>query len=285
MSANEITFGIEIETHIPVADECHPGGHRCGKQVPWLPAGWLGDADPSIRYPAGHKPCEFVSPILKGADGLRQLVESVAKINEHGAKVNDSCGIHVHVGWAGDDDATARLISLVANFEKAVFAATGTTKRETGRWCNSIHQHGTAQAARTRASFERYHVLNLTNLRQGHVEFRAFSGSTNIVKIVGFIRLCIAMVEKAMNGKKSAKWTAKPTVKTSPVHRSGEGQTQLTRAFYALGWTKGRTPYTYGNLEVDGAPSFIASKKELMRLARKYDAETEARRRVLNPIA
>ena len=46
----------------------------------------------------GHRSCEFISPILQGAAGVAHLVEFVAWLQEIGAKVNKSCGLHVHVG-------------------------------------------------------------------------------------------------------------------------------------------------------------------------------------------
>ena len=49
----------------------------------------------------------------------------------------------------------------------------------------------------------------------------------------------------------------------------------LTRLFYCLGWTKGREEHTYGDIQAEELPSIEAGKKELMRLARKYDGGAE----------
>lgn len=273
MFASELTFGIELETHVP-RGTCQVGGYHVGTQVPFLPSGWTAQRDCSIAAPTGREGCEFVSPILKGGEGLKQVVAVAAKLNEIGAKVNASTGLHVHVGWAGDAAALDRLVNLVANFEKAIFAATGTKSREQSHYCQGIHQHGNRQTAETASLRDRYHVLNLTNLRnpaKQTVEFRAFAGSTKAVKVVGYIRLCLALVEKALNSKKGPQFTAKATKDTSPVHRAGEGYTQLARAFYALGWTKGRSDYVYGNVTAEGVPTLADCKKELVRLAKKYD--------------
>jgi hypothetical protein len=51
----------------------------------------------------------------------------------------------------------------------------------------------------------------------------------------------------------------------------------VTRLFYQLGWTKGRQPHVHGNLQGDGIPALATVKKEIMRLARKYDAVTAGR--------
>lgn len=275
MNANEITFGIEIETHIP-AGALPVGSYYSGAPVHGLPEGWVAKQDGSIQAPAGRQGCEFVSPVLKGDDGIRQILAVVAKLNEIGAKVNASTGLHVHVGWSGDSHALARLVTLVANFEKAIFASTGTKNRERGRWCASVQQHGDAVRASTASSINRYHVLNLNNLYSGRratVEFRAFAGTLNVVKILGYVSLCLGLVERALSAKKATNFTAKKPVASSPIARDGEGQTELNRLFYQLGWTKGRTDRVYGLVLSEGAPSAKEIKAELMRLAKKYDEQ------------
>ena len=77
MHANDIAFGIEIETHMPGHDRTPIGGYHNGLPVSWLPSGWKAERDGSIRTPAGRKPCEFVSPVLRGREGL-QNVETAA---------------------------------------------------------------------------------------------------------------------------------------------------------------------------------------------------------------
>jgi hypothetical protein len=49
------------------------------------------------------------------------------------------------------------------------------------------------------------------------------------------------------------------------------GHQEILRAFLQLGWTKGRHRPSYGTLECEGAPSMKQVKKELIRLAKKYD--------------
>lgn len=118
--------------------------------------------------------------------------------------------------------------------------------------------------------------MNLLGGRKPTVEFRVFAGTTNPLKAIGYVRLCLGIVEKALSMKKLPKWIAKKPVETSPIHRNGEGQTALTRLFYGLGWTKGREDHTFGDVQADDLPGVEAVKKELMRLARKYDGPQEA---------
>lgn len=271
MNVSEITFGIELEATIP-AGLFAVGPHGQGLPIPQLP-GWKADRDPSIRARNGRVACEFVSPVFKGAEGLRKLIADVNAIKAMGATVNASCGLHIHVGFDKNNAAASeKLATLVANFEKAIFAATGTKNRERGRWCNGLQRHGNAGRALQASRAYRYHVANFST-EWPTVEFRAFSGSLNVGKIVGYVRLCVAMVERALTAARATNWAAKPVAATSPIARSGEGQTALTRLYYQLGWTKGRQPHTFGDLTGDGLPAIKATKKELMRLARKYDAQ------------
>jgi len=273
IDVNELTFGVEIETTIP-ADALRVGPHGYGYEIAQLP-GWKADRDPSIRVGVrGHQPCEFVSPVFKGIDGLRKLLADLVVIKSLGAKINESCGLHIHVGFdKADREAVAKLTTLVSNFEKAIYASTGTKNRERGRWCHGVNRYGCVQQAIQSSHDSRYHVLNLATGGKPTVEFRAFGATLNAAKLVGYVRLCIGLVERALRAKRTTDWTAKTVKETSPIHRDGEGQTTLTRLFYQLGWTKGRQPHTHGDLSGAGLPSIQRTKKELMRLARQYDAQ------------
>lgn len=274
MIVQDMTFGVEIETTIPSGALSVPvGGHGCGTDIPELP-GWKADRDPSIRVGiAGHVPCEFVSPVFKGVEGLEQCLRDVAKIKAMGARVNDSCGLHIHVGFDKSNEVAAKkLATLVSNFEKAIFATTGTKKRERSRWCNGLSRHGNADRAIDASEANRYHVCNFGTCKPT-VEFRAFGASLNLVKLAMYVRMCVGIVERALTAKKVTAWTAKTPVETSPIHRSGEGHTAVTRLFYQLGWIKGRQPHTHGDLNRDGLPTMEQGKKELVRLAKKYDSE------------
>jgi Putative amidoligase enzyme len=267
-----LTFGVEIESTIPYGI-LQIGPHGSGCPIATLP-GWKADRDPSIRTRVrGHEACEFVSPVFKGVEGLRQLLADVAAIRAMGAKVNKSCGLHIHVGFdKRDTEAVAKLATLVSNFEKAIFASTGTKSRERGRWCGGLNRHGNAVAAVCASQCNRYHVCNF-GTRLPTVEFRPFASTLNGVKIAGYVRLCLAIVERALTVKRLTDWTAKTPIESSPIHRGGEGETALTRLFYQIGWTKGRQPHTHGDLSGTGIPSIKRTKKEFVRLARKYDGQ------------
>ncbi|MCE2786332.1 MAG: amidoligase family protein, partial [Pirellula sp.] len=198
MNANEIAFGIEFETTLPNSDTTPIGPYHHGHQVPWLPTGWRAERDASIKPETpNRKGCEFVSPKLKGYEGLKQIEDAIDKINEHGARVNASCGLHITIEWNGDAAALARLISLVGNHEKAIFASTGTRRREQTVYTKRIKQYGDKDAAKNRCEADRYHLLNLTHLAAGknRIEFRAFAGTLNKTKVVGYLMMVLGLAE------------------------------------------------------------------------------------------
>jgi hypothetical protein len=271
MTAAELTFGIEIECTIPYANAPAVGAYHMGRQIQGLPEGWNAQQDGSIRARGDFVSVEVVSPVLKAADGIRQVKLVCEWLKRIGAKVNRSTGLHVHVGFdSRDREQLNKLVTVVANFEKAIYASTGTRSREQGTFCRSVQESMAHRIGRLE-SVGRYHVLNVRT-NKPTVEFRAFAGTLCFGKIVAHVRTCLGLIEKTLKVKRLPNWTAKVPVESSPIHRGGEGETALTRMFYWLGWTKGREQYTFG-AESDEGPSIKACKKTLLRLARKYDAQ------------
>lgn len=283
MNANEIAFGIEFETTLPASDTTPIGGYKHGLQVPWLPAGWKAERDGSIKTMVpGRKGCEFISPKLKGYEGLQEIEAALDAINARGARVNHTCGLHVTVTWNGDAAALARLISLVGNHERAIFASTGTRRRERNIFSKKIKTYGDKDNAKRQCEADRYHLLNLTHLARGRnrIEFRAFAGTLNKDKVVGYLQMVLGLVELALNSKRCSGWdyAKKPGTKSCwDRPGAGEGEIELNRLFYRLGWTKGwykgeLRSKRFGELNQDGQVcDWKATKKKLLQMARKYD--------------
>ncbi len=214
MNAADITFGIEIECIVPTAAlnaaDITVGRYHVGEPVRCMPAGWKASHDSSIHAPSGFTAVEFVSPFLKGAVGLEDVRLVVAKLNELGARVNESTGLHIHVGVARDIKVVKNVIRFAAQHERAIFASTGDKRREQNRYTQPISQIYTAVKdakdfpqlnEKMRASnIDRYRSLNLTNLTNGMrntVEFRAFAGTLDAIQIFAHIQICVGLVHKA----------------------------------------------------------------------------------------
>ncbi len=282
MNANEMTFGIEIETVAPESalrnDGLRIGSYHYGIQVPYLPAGWKAERDGSIRTSDDGHACEIVSPVLRGAEGLAQVAEVVRILEAKGHRVNVSCGVHVHVGWKRDwpAEALARLVTIVAYVERGLYAITGSKNRERGTYCGGVRKYGNDKDAKPVLDRNRYHALNLTNLAHGTretVEFRVFSGSLSATKVVGWIQVCLGLVERATNGKRSPTWTPKPL--KGGWKKAGEGASEAERLMGYLAWgacyARIHGGRQYGWIS-DVVPQ-EAVKSEFRRLAAKYDTQ------------
>ena len=286
MNANEMTFGIEIETVAPDSavrrDGLRIGAYKHGKQVPYLPAGWTAEADGSIDNGNGGHKCEIVSPILRGAEGLAQVAEVMRTLEAKGHKVNASCGVHVHVGWKRDwaSDALARLVTIVAYAEKGLYAITGSKARERGinghSFTKGIRVYGNDKNAKAQIDRDRYHALNLTNLARGTketVEFRVFSGTTSAIKAVGWIQVCLGLVERALSAKRMPKWN--PGALKGGWKKNGPGQSETERLFGYLAWGAGYARI-HGGRQYGWVSDVISQdsiKTEFRRLAKKYDSQ------------
>lgn len=228
-SAANLTFGIEIECYIPETALQNAGirigGYHNGLQINCLPQGWNAQSDSSIHAPIGKRGIEIVSPVLMGAEGIRQVELVLQWLRDMGAGCNESCGIHVHVG--ADNKTAEKLVGLVAQYEKALFAISGRKGkvRSNNYYCRAIHSddrirnaYETSRNTVTRIAGEsRYQTLNLTNLLTGRrpaVEFRAFAATFRTEVVLGYIRVCLGMVQVATTLKRSVKFTSvlhKPT--------------------------------------------------------------------------
>lgn len=300
MNAEQIKFGIEIETHLPNTSRIRAGGYHSGRRVWELPPnsdgnGWTAERDGSIHAPAGRRGCEFVSPILVGRDGLQYAFDSIKKIrDDFGAKVNATCGTHVTITFpANDAPALARLVCMMAHFEDGLYATTGTRGRERGIYCRKAKSHGIheptnrkkadAYAAITKR--RRFHGLNLTHLANGsnRVEFRLFSGSTNPAKLIAWIRLVLAIAEYALKTTRCVSYDSR----SEDGRWGGMGECSLVGLLCKLGWLKWRawgyrgTTYGIADGDIDATPEYLSkmptlkqATRTLRGLAKKYDAQS-----------
>lgn len=290
-SAETMTFGIEIECLVNKYATL-----RDGSQVTWLPEGWKSVRDGSLRDTPTKHATEFVSPVLQGEAGLRQVCEVLTAIKAHGGRVTTRGGIHVHVGFPKNTKKIQKLINITANYEQAIYASTGTVKRQQSGWCASartayrdlnVESDIQANGGSTRgdnADMERvahngarakFMLLNLSKLTRGTgptIEFRAFAGTLNATKLTAHITTCLGIAERALSGAAVRFEGHQPMSKKKyRVEDGGEGCYEVERMMANLGWTTAKR--AYGIIEGDGIPSMQARITELRRLAKKYDAD------------
>ena len=106
----QATFGVEIEPADHNEREIAQALNAAG--IPTLCNGY-NHTDSHSNWkvvPDGSCGAEIVSPILKGEEGLQQVREVCAVLNQIGCRVNRSTGVHVHHGFVNGTFAQMRSI-------------------------------------------------------------------------------------------------------------------------------------------------------------------------------
>ena len=159
---------------------------------------------------SGNNTFELVSPILHGEQGIEELEKVCWVLDLCNAKVNDSCGLHVHMDAAEFDLQTWKnLIVTYKRLENVIdhfmprsrrnnrYSQTLTTISE-GR----INRASNISDLRAAFSHNRYHKVNLeAYARHRTVEFRQHGGSTNFTKMSAWIHFLAKMITFAKQGK------------------------------------------------------------------------------------
>ena len=306
--AKEITFGIEIECELPdgtrapngaIVQDNMVGYHRTGDFDSRSFPGWSATRDGSIYARTGYYAVEFVSPVLMGESGWQAVRDFFGWLKMVGAKVNRSCGQHVHIGVVsgsgsenGDDQANwiANLMGLTSQYEDALYAMTGQPARREGSWARSIktrshkrsadaikmakknQKNQVASAGWSTDGYrnglrphERYHLLNLTNVfSKRTVEFRWGNGTVELAKAQMHIGVALGLAEIARSNRNT-----KFTVNQTPVKTENKTYSEsiVGKLMSRLCWyaSKSQTKGFFGTIE-----EMDKARSEAMRLAKKY---------------
>jgi len=154
----------------------------------------------------GENTFELVSPILKGEAGISELKTVCSVLNECGAKVNKSCGTHVHFDASGFDmDTWKRIYINYFRLENTIDGFMPLSRRE-NRYCQSfknitnfeskINGCSTLDQIASVLGMTRYFKINpLSYSRHNTCEFRQHSGTVEFEKIGNWIKFLNALVE------------------------------------------------------------------------------------------
>lgn len=181
--------------------------------------------DTSIRAEGDGEQCELVTPILNW-DDIETLQEIVWNLRRAGAKVNWSCGQHVHIGAAGMTAAMIRnLVNTVASREELFYKALNVDDDWKRRYCRPVEErfltelnekkpetldelkkiwYGDGNGHSEHYDYSRYHAINLhATFTKGTVEFRFFNGTLEPIAVAAAIHLSAALVAFAKRAKKA----------------------------------------------------------------------------------
>jgi len=242
--ADEITFGVEIECNVPrdimEQYDISVGGYRRGHRLMHSELrpfnSWTASNDQSVRSPDGYRSVEFVSPVLKGKEGIDNLHAFVSLLNEWGVTANTSCGVHVHVGLEsiiGRDKSSGeiatylnKLLKLVSKHEHGIYALINSTfrlgyTRGHTNYCRSIKTREAEFAKTTgreelsftelRSLSERYRSVNLQRIfvnsgSSRTIEFRIFGPTVHPDKVVGYALVAMGFAQKASERLRNAEY-------------------------------------------------------------------------------
>lgn len=166
---------------------------------------------------------EMVTPKLT-YDQLPVLQECVRQLRGAGAKVNSSCGIHVHVDASNHNRQSLKnLIGIMYSKEDILFKALQVNEDRAVRWCKEVREPMLCEARKLSsdetkdltdleqiwyegdvASGEhynktRYYALNLHSVfYRGTVEWRCFNSTLHAGKVAAYVNLCLAISAQAI---------------------------------------------------------------------------------------
>lgn len=121
---------------------------------------------------------------------IHRILPKVLKVlRKHGAEVNVSCGVHVHLDMRSRDvsDAYAKL----AHFEEALFSIVPARRRQSP-YCQPVGAYDLETWRRHAAYWDRYRSINCQAFRRHHtLEVRVFPGSLNSREILTWVDLLL----------------------------------------------------------------------------------------------
>jgi len=213
---------------------------------------WALKTDNSLRAAGGgytERGWEMVSPPLSGEDGFQQIETVTAVLTRHGASINPSTGLHIHVDSrnpAMDLDALKRLAILYIENEPIFDRLNPPSRRGNDNHflssiamrnpktimqardiesIASILKFGNArhrEYSRNHYDPRRYVKLNFVTSfywHHGTVEFRHAAGSTDAAKIKKWVLLYLRLTEKAATATNTE--TVEHAVRTQRRARAG----------------------------------------------------------------
>ena len=232
---------------------------------------------------------EMVSPICH-YDDIPTIQELVRQLRHKGARVNSSCGIHVHVDASRHNPQTLRnIVNIMASKEDLLYK-TLQIQVDRQRYCkkadtrfldqvnqvrprtmNEIERLWYNGASRSYSHYDhsRYYGLNLHSVfSKGTVEFRLFNSTLHAGEVKSYIQLCLAisnqaLTQKAASRAKTQSSNEKYTFRTWLLRLGMIGEEFKTARMFLL---KGLE----GNIAWKDPAQAEAQKK---RLAARHDAQ------------
>ena len=204
---SKLTFGVEIECYNVVRSSLIEKGREKGLQVHSEGYNHIDNShyykivsDSSLR---GNDTNEVVSPILKGKKGLGSLKALCQALSDVDAKVNVSCGLHVHIGAAAMSDMHyCRVVRNYQKLEPVIDSFMPNSRRgNNSHWCKSLQMFDFSWCTTKRDIYsvmrgDRYHKVNpVAYHAHKTIEFRQHSGTVEYDKISNWVMFLAKLIE------------------------------------------------------------------------------------------
>lgn len=186
------------------------------------------DADGNIETANDLYKVELITPILNYND-IENLQGLVRAIRKAGGFVNETCGMHVHIGAADfTAQAATNLLNAVASKQDLIYKALKVHENRKS-YCKKIgedlledlkeekpktmsklasvwYNEPEREAVRNHGHYHssRYQIVNLHALfTKGTVEFRVFNSTLHAGEVKTAIQFCLALMHQAKTTKKA----------------------------------------------------------------------------------
>lgn len=204
---SKLTFGVEIESYHYTRESLIAAGVQNGLQVHSEGYNHRDNktyfkivSDSSLQ---GDNTNEVVSPILKGNKGLNSLKAMCDTLAAVDARVNRSCGLHVHIGAENlSDDHYVRIVRNYQKLESVIDSFMPNSRRgNNSRWCHSLQGVDFSRCTTKRDVYDamhgdRYYKVNaVAYSRHKTIEFRQHSGTVEYEKISNWVKFLAKLVE------------------------------------------------------------------------------------------
>ena len=166
---------------------------------------------------------EMVTPKLTFEE-IPKLQEAIRALRRAGAKVNDSCGLHIHIDATNHNRQSLKnLMSIMFSKEDILFKALQVNEGRARDYCQKVREPMLTKVRKLSAdetkdltrlesiwyegnngSYEhynwtRYYALNLHSVfYRGTVEFRCFNATLHAGIVKAYVHLCLAMSAQAI---------------------------------------------------------------------------------------
>lgn len=148
----------------------------------------------------GENSNEVVSPILQGEQGFDSLEGLCNALTASGAKVNKTCGLHVHIDARGmSENARVMVREIYSAIEPIIDGFMPLSRRgDNNRYCRRVY--ATSCIYREVIALGRYYKLNICSYEShGSIEFRHHSGTVEYEKISMWVKFCMSLMDLVKN--------------------------------------------------------------------------------------